>query len=71
MRELWLHILAGRLEVTLPLWLDAIAHGEYATAKRIMETRTAMRKELIRLQSLKLNADGSTNPSSVGTQSDA
>jgi hypothetical protein len=42
-------IVEGKLEHTLPLWLDAIARGDYTEAKRILLTRTELRAQLVKL----------------------
>jgi hypothetical protein len=39
-------VVESNLDNTLPLWLDAIAQGDYHGAKRILEARSALRAEL-------------------------
>ena len=47
--KLMRHVIEGKLENTLALWLDAIALGNYTEAKRILDTRVRLRAELVEL----------------------
>jgi len=42
-------VVESNLDNTLPLWLDAIGRGDYEAAKKILDARTLLRAELVRL----------------------
>jgi hypothetical protein len=67
--DLLIAVLEGKLRESLPLWLDAIAHGHYTVAKRILNERVNIRAELQRLLESQHHINHIISQS--GTQSDA
>ncbi len=48
-RKLRRFVVESNLDNTLPLWLDAIAKGDYVAAKKILDARSTLRAELTKL----------------------
>ena len=42
-------VVESNLDNTLSLWLDAISRGDYGAAKKILDARSTLRAELVRL----------------------